>query len=589
MLLKSGERKFIELKYIEVKNYRSFDSEGIKIHFPEYDYQKAEGKPISIVGYNNAGKTNLISSILFGIGYKWVQESTFELKDFHCSSLKNRPLIITQLDGHSFVKNSGYDDGLRNSKNFEGKYTVSVEINESEISPSAKVEPSFFGKLKNYGVYYINFHEIKKEASTKKTSWGNLSSFLAKYIKKITDTDKKLIEGKQSFEQKLKDASDEIKKESGLNTFIHRVKDKLSENLRTSSCDIEFGLPDYEDIFLEMIFKVGLNDDSVKVPLDHLGDGYLSMFVISIIESIADDQSEGGNLFVFEEPETFLHENHQEYFYNKVLCKLARRNQVIYTTHSKKMVDIFSPETIIRLHHDGKATRMAKQIMKDRFKPELPSEFFDDNGSSFLEPYDLDKYKDFSKFIHSIEPNLGKLIFSDKVVLIEGPMDLLAYSEAINNITQDENFLSCKNIAILPHHGKDTSAILIQLCNSFEIDYYVIHDWDIADKAIDLNSYDSSNTLLKGRDKCQMTKNKKIYDLVKNKQNIHFNQPKLEGVLGFELKKDSELEYKRKNTMELWAKLKKFSSNNNQYPVEFFPVSLRTFLGITKMSNMVSL
>jgi predicted ATP-dependent endonuclease of OLD family len=65
------------------------------------------------------------------------------------------------------------------------------------------------------------------------------------------------------------------------------------------------------------------------------------MFVMSVIQAIAESNTEDKCLFLFEEPESFLHENHQEYFYKMVLCKLAEKHQVIYTTHSDRMVDIF--------------------------------------------------------------------------------------------------------------------------------------------------------------------------------------------------------------------------------------------------------
>jgi predicted ATP-dependent endonuclease of OLD family len=62
---------------------------------------------------------------------------------------------------------------------------------------------------------------------------------------------------------------------------------------------------------------------------------------MSVIQAIAESNTDDKCLFLFEEPESFLHENHQEYFYKMVLCKLAENHQVIYTTHSDKMLDIF--------------------------------------------------------------------------------------------------------------------------------------------------------------------------------------------------------------------------------------------------------
>jgi predicted ATP-dependent endonuclease of OLD family len=49
------------------------------------------------------------------------------------------------------------------------------------------------------------------------------------------------------------------------------------------------------------------------------------MFVMAVIQAIAESETKDQCLFLFEEPESFLHENHQEYFYKMVLCKLAEK------------------------------------------------------------------------------------------------------------------------------------------------------------------------------------------------------------------------------------------------------------------------
>ncbi|MBB6697140.1 hypothetical protein [Clostridium algidicarnis] len=64
-----------------------------------------------------------------------------------------------------------------------------------------------------------------------------------------------------------------------------------------------------------MMFKIGLNGDSNNlVPIDHFGDGYVSMFIMAVIQAIVETNIEDKCLFLFEEPESFLRENQQEYF-----------------------------------------------------------------------------------------------------------------------------------------------------------------------------------------------------------------------------------------------------------------------------------
>jgi len=59
-----------------------------------------------------------------------------------------------------------------------------------------------------------------------------------------------------------------------------------------------------------------------------------------------------------------------------------------------------------------------------------------------------------------------------------------------------ETYMSFKNFSIIPHHGKHTVQLLIQLCNHFKIDYFVINDFDISEDLVkNLSSYDSSEEM----------------------------------------------------------------------------------------------
>ncbi|MEF9622430.1 ATP-dependent nuclease [Streptococcus dysgalactiae] len=332
----------IHINGVSIENYRSF-GERKDIAFPDEQYKK----PIAIVGYNNSGKTNLLNSILFGITEKYVNKDTFTLDDFHNRNLNNVPSIFTRITASEEVKKDGKHADLT------GYHFLKIELDGNEIE-SAKIESfkdweqsernwNVFGANKYYKIFYVNFHDIKKEISTKKTSWGNLTSFLAKHIKRIVDSDKEMLKKKSTFKNEIKNSTESVIGNTDLYDFIDKIQKNYSKNLRDNNCNIEFGLPDYEDIFLEMMFKIGLNGDSNNlVPIDHFGDGYISMFVMAVIQAIAETNEEDKCLFLFEEPESFLHENHQEYFYKVVLCGLAENgHQVIYTTHSDKMIDIF--------------------------------------------------------------------------------------------------------------------------------------------------------------------------------------------------------------------------------------------------------
>lgn len=586
----------IHIKGISIKNYRSFGEEKVII-FPDESYRK----PVAIVGYNNSGKTNLLNAILFGITEKYVNKDTFTLDDFHNRDIENIPEIYTRITASNEIKKDG------KNANLTGYHFLKITLDGNEIE-SAKIESyhnqhineknknySAYGANKYYKIFYINFHEIKKEISTKKTSWGNLTSFLAKHIKSVVDSDQEMLQKRDNFKDEIKTATESVIENTSLHKFLDKIQSNYSTNLRDNNCKIEFGLPEYEDIFLEMMFKIGLNGDiNNLVPIDHFGDGYISMFVMAIIQAIAEDNSEDKCLFIFEEPESFLHENHQEYFYKIVLCGLAENgHQVIYTTHSDKMIDIFDTQGLIRVEFDEDSKQTVVKYNKA--------------NEEFLSSEDelLNEINDYNNYIKIIEPNLNKIIFSRKVLLVEGPNDMMVYREVIRktvfDITEDEKFadayLNFNNISILPHHGKITALVLVKLCKHLGLDYFVINDFDFEEDFIEkLATFDTDDEYKKSefylnQIKDIKAKNAKDQDLdEKTKKSmvttnfklineagiekIHFNIPKLESVIGYN--------HDDKDSKRIWNTIR----NMEVFEESLFPKKLREFLEIDKIKPM---
>ncbi|WP_188066562.1 ATP-dependent nuclease [Brevibacillus brevis] len=584
----------IRIENILIENYRSFGDRVI-VNFPKEDYKK----PIAIVGYNNSGKTNFLNSILYGITEKYVTKDSFTINDFHNRSYDNIPNIVTKINSSNETKVDGSIANLSGYHFLEFKLD-GIEIESAKISSYKEREKtsknfSAYGAAKYFKIFYINFHEIKKEISTKKTSWGNLSSFLAKHIKSIVEKDTIMVGKKDIFKGEMKSSTERVLADSSLNHFLNKIQTNYSNNLRQNQCHIEFGLPEYEDIFLEMIFKIGLNGNMDNlVPIDHFGDGYISMFVMAVIQAIAESDETDKCLFLFEEPESFLHENHQEYFYKTVLCGLAEKgHQVIYTTHSDEMLDIFDTRGLIRFEFDENSKQTVLKYNKHS------SEFLEGEEKDEL----LSEIDDYNNYIKLIEPNLNKIIFSKKVLLVEGPNDLLTYKEIIRRKVLErtgdnkyaETYLNFNNIAIVPHHGKITASILIKLCKHLGIDYFVINDFDFEDdfvsklsfksidelqesdiykdKLVDIKAFNSKGEPLSDKTKRAMiTTNWRLIN-ESSFDRLHFNIPKLEAVLGYNSND--------KNSAGIWKTIKETSI----FGEEIFPRKLEEFLELNNIQE----
>lgn len=581
----------IRINSIAVEHYRSF-KERQHFVFPDEDYKK----PVAIVGYNNCGKTNLLNAILYAIQVNFVSKDTFTIDDFHNRNMDNIPFILlnatssteTKFDGEKRANLSGYHrlKIFTDGNEVEGSKIESLNSLEEIVGfngePKDDINWNAFGATRYFNIFFINFHNIKDEINTNKTSWGNLRSFLAKHIQKIVDSDATMNDKKEDYETEVQESTDKVLEGSELENFVQLIRKNYTTNLRNDDCTVSFGLPNYEDIFLKMLFKVGLNGDSENlVPINHFGDGYISMFVMAVIQAISEYNVDDKCLFLFEEPESFLHENHQEYFYKTVLCGLAAKgHQVIYTTHSDKMIDPFDTKGLIRLEINENNETIKKYNNVEDF------------SSVDEETGEVINFSRYNEFIKTIEPNLSKILFSKKVILVEGPNDVLVYKYAIKQkvleyIKDDEDivnkdkyadtFMNFENIAIVCHHGKPTANYLIDLCKHFEIDYFVINDWDfevdqlaIEDVAefFGLEELKQDKIYLNSDKKAMITTNWKLIDAA-GLNNIHFNIKKLESVIGY----DSN----DKSSLGIWKLL---NSEEFIFDESLFPKKLEKFLGL---------
>lgn len=584
----------IRIKSLKVKNYRSFWEEQT-FEFPWFDFPWDDyKKPVAIIGYNNAWKTNLMNSIKFWL-YESVREDTFELKDFHNLKWENSPSF--ELEFKEYVDNIKDVDSEETFwvKKFNSDKVVVYNEKISKINKSQTTWNKWEIK-QNYNIFYINFHKIKDEISTKKSSWWTLSSFLAKHIIQLVKDDEVMKDRKEKFKKDVEIATKEVLNWSENNwsklfSFIENIKTNYHHNLRNIACEIDFWLPDYEDIFLQMMFKIWLNGKSENlVPIDHFWDWYISMFVMAVIQSIAESKKKDKCLFLFEEPESFLHENHQEYFYKMVLCKLAQNHQVIYTTHSDKMIDIFDTKWLIRLEYNEDKQQTEKRYPQEKENLDFIEKIEKENI------WLVDEIKDFNNYIKMIEPNLNKILFSKKVILVEWPNDLLVYKYLIEQKAKefwnDENFskayLNFHNIAIIPHHWKATAWFLIELCKHIWLDYFVINDWDFdkdfQDK-IELNFEELKEEvwekikeqknnkwemMQKSTIKWMITTNLKLIKTAW-KDKIHFNVKKLEELVWY----DSN----DKSPKAIWEKI---TDPTFQIDEKLFPKSFENFLEFEK-------
>lgn len=588
----------MRIKRVQVKNYRSFDDQGVNVELPDIKH------PIAIIGQNNSGKSNFISAMLFGVGCRSVNDDTFTQDDFHFRD-EERPIQITvtidpplkssdafnhvkdmpilklvakRLNGVGEISHMCCDSNGKsvfNSKALSrGKSKTKYSAEEIEVlTATQKTGAETVRKWKHkLPVTFVDCRNIERELRANR--FNLLGKVLASLRTEFDSIESVVEQAEGVLERHVGEARCEVFKRAlaylethvlataGFKTFVTSVEGVLKKQLDIESqdFDVSFTQPSSDYFFDNLTFFVSNHKDKPRLPISNMGNGFISLFVLALIRAIV-KEGDGGKVFVIEEPETFQHEHFQEYFY-RLLCDISENNQVIYTTHSKKFVNVFEPKSILHFSLDGSKSKICCEAPA---KLTLPDE---------IDGVRLNNPADFAKYMRTLEPNIGNIAFASKVIVVEGPHDLIGYRTVLENSTS----LGLKNIAIVAAWGKDTLLAIVQLCRTWKIPVFVIHDWDIDDASVVIDKQTEPKqsaiykTLKSKEDKAQYTKNWRILSEVEERF-LHHNKPRIESVLGIPIAE--------KSAASVYAKVagKGVKEAITDFPL-FFPKTLAEFVEI---------
>lgn len=94
--------------------------------------------------------------------------------------------------------------------------------------------------------------------------------------------------------------------------------------------------------------------------VEHLGNGMKSIYMLSLLETYVEDEKRIPSIIIVEYPELFLHPSLQKTA-GKILYRLSKKNQVIFTTHSPNMVANFTRGQICQILLDEDGCSLARQ------------------------------------------------------------------------------------------------------------------------------------------------------------------------------------------------------------------------------------
>ena len=411
----------MRISKLTITNFRSFNGRN-EVHFPDIPH------PISIIGHNNSGKTNFITSLLHVMGVRSSYPTAFNENDFYGKDESldieikadiTPPLKSTnaynKINEMPILKLTIGDSGgglevQHHCCDAEGKKIFNPRsMKRSKNKEYSSEEKEVLGKYQKSGaeqvhkwksqipVYYIGPETLEKELrGSRFTLLGKLvESFKAEFgsPESVMKDEPGVIEshiGKQKldiYNQAIQYLEKHVLPTAGFEHFLKTVESVLKTQLEISSDDFKLLLsPPNPDYFYEQLeFQIRESKDAPRLPVLRNGMGFISLFVTALMRALVDSDS-GENIFILEEPESFLHEHYQEYFF-KVLTDLAKNNQVILTTHSKKFVNVFEPKSIVRIERNPGCG--SELIVSDIDKLDSPEEI---DGYVLKTPDDFPKY-----------------------------------------------------------------------------------------------------------------------------------------------------------------------------------------------------
>lgn len=240
------------------------------------------------------------------------------------------------------------------------------------------------------------------------------------------------------------------------------VEGFLGENFPSVKVELNIPPPELKAILNSAQIFV---DDGSKDLVDNKGDGIKRSLTFALLQAYVSHISIDVNdetlpsprplIFLFEEPELYLHPKSQRVLF-RTLARISNTYQVVVTTHSPLF---FEPGVTASFVRVAKETAQPKPIGKL-----YPVEFA-------LDPDKSDVFK-MARF-----ENADAAFFSRRVVLFEGESDDAFCRHVAKTLRTEWDFES-KNIAMVRVSGKGNFMRFRQFFQAFGIDVKIVADLD---------------------------------------------------------------------------------------------------------------
>lgn len=389
-----------------------------------------------------------------------------------------------------------YKDKLENLTTQKDVYAKLDEIiadlpldqKELKLSPLPTGIENSIAKFLPEPIYIAAVKDLKDDVKSKESAtFGKLLGILMRFLEnsKHFETISKSFTELHSLLNVVREAEQVTDNRiDKLQNIEKQIGAFLKENFPKSSVEIDIPKPELKHVFANARILI---DDGVRDIIETKGDGIKRAVTFALLrtyveqlkeqkreiaeakkaEEIVEDAAaaavavqevnEQPYLFLFEEPELYLHPNAQKILFEALENLTAEHNQVFVTTHSPMF---FSPQ----------ATGTFIKVIKEY--PAIGKPF-----GKFLTINLLKEIEAKDAFQIICYENNTAAFFSNKVLLVEGDSDLIYIKEVARLLNIEWNF-DIKNIPIISINGKSNIKRFVDFYKFFHIKCYCIVDSD---------------------------------------------------------------------------------------------------------------
>ncbi len=425
-----------------------------------------------------------------------IQNNEIKFQRKYDASLSSELLCHRKLPKNEIYTENWYNENLRGKtgstlKDFmKQTYSLSdIEVADirSQTLAKEKIE-SIIESLENEDLHYIwgnlptginivtpifpepiyipAVKDFTDETKTKEsTSFGKLVKILFNQIEaseefnEIQTAFEKL--NKMLNRQVIKTEENETIIDDRLNS-VKRLEIDIEKVLQESFANIKLELqipnPELKQIFNSTQILI---DDGIKSTIDYKGDGIKRSLVFSILRTYVERLNISNDnpdyIFLFEEPELYLHPNGQRILYS-VLEKLSNKDQVFVTTHSPNFFSATAKETcFVKIYKDSLSSPPCSKAKEINFV----------QNSSYKDAFQIICYE-----------NTTPAFFSNKVLLVEGDSDLI-FLKGLSPLINRSYCFDKLNIPIIRINGKNNIKRFFNFYQHFDIKVFSLLDRDV--------------------------------------------------------------------------------------------------------------